>query len=216
MSEQEDGRSGSDGRAEEARELASLLAVSPAEIAAIPSRLTGLLLAQIRLAREDPLTGVANRRGIDERLAYEWERARRHHRPLSILLLDVDNLKQVNDEQGHEAGDEVLRSVARELRAIVRSIDFVGRCGGDEFVVICTEANLDAAAVIGRKIGAQLSAPVSLGLATLRPRQTTKELLIAADRALYRDKTKHHGGVTPAPVIAMETKRAEINQPAPA
>lgn len=201
MREQGDGRSGSDGRAQDAEELAALLALPPAEIAAIPSRLTGLLLAHLRLAREDSLTGVANRRGIDERLAYEWERARRHQRPLSILLLDVDNLKDVNDEQGHAAGDEVLRSVAREVKAIVRSIDFVGRSGGDEFVVICTESDQDAATVVARKIESQLSAPVSLGVATLKPQQTVKELLITADAALYRAKTKHHSGVSAAPIV---------------
>ena len=146
-----------------------MLELPAAEINAIPSRLTGLLLAHMRLAREDSLTGVANRRGIDERLAYEWERARRHHRALSILLLDVDNLKEVNDEHGHAAGDEVLRAVAREVKAQIRSIDFVGRSGGDEFLVICTESDEDAANVVGRKIRAQLSAPVQQAAAMALP-----------------------------------------------
>ena len=195
--------SGSDVNADEARALASLLGLPPADLEAIPPRLVGVLLGHVRLAREDGLTGVANRRGIEGRLAHEWERARRHRHPLSIVLLDVDNLKQINDEQGHAAGDEVLRGVARQLRVIVRSIDFVGRSGGDEFIVICPESNEAAVAVVGHKIESRLSPQVSIGVATLGSQRTPQELLMSADRALYGVKTVHHRGAAGAPAMSV-------------
>ena len=154
---------------------------------------------------------MANRRGIDERLAYEWERARRHRRPLSIIMLDVDGLKGVNDTDGHAAGDEVLRRLAQELKALVRSIDFVGRIGGDEFLVVCVESDHEAARVVGGKILAGLSAPVSLGLASLRVGQTMQQLMLAADLALYGAKQAHQGGIAPplSPELAEGSRRGE-------
>src|SRR5579871_5905575 len=106
--------------------------MSGAQLAGIPTPLIGPLLSQLRMTRIDALTGVANRRGIDERLADEWNRARRHGRSLSVILLDVDDLKAINDAQGHAAGDDLLRQVASELAALLRGTDLIGRRGGDE------------------------------------------------------------------------------------
>lgn len=191
MREPRNGSSASNG---DRHELASLLGIPAAELELISPRVVSLLLAHVRMAREDSLTGLANRRGIDERLAFEWERARRHNRPLSVVLLDLDNLKEVNDQRGHEAGDDLLRAVAVQLRSTVRSIDQVGRWGGDEFLVICIETGEAAAALVGRKIADRLPAPVSYGVATLQRGQTAKELLSVADRALYRAKERRHVG----------------------
>lgn len=180
------------GLTPERRELASLLAVPDAELASIPAHLTGLLLSQLRMTRTDALTQVANRRGIDERLADEWRRARRHGRPLSVILLDVDDLKGINDAQGHAAGDDALRKVASELAALLRATDHLGRSGGDEFVLVCPETDETAAAAVARKILRRLAVAVSVGVSTLRPEQSLTELLIEADRALYQVKSSHH------------------------
>ena len=95
--------------------------------------------ATARLAYTDPLTGAGNRRLLNERLAYEIARHGRHRRPLSVVVMDLDGFKRVNDRFGHAAGDEVLRDVAAALKATVRDQDTVVRQGGDEFCVLAPE-----------------------------------------------------------------------------
>jgi diguanylate cyclase (GGDEF)-like protein len=180
-------------------ELASLLALDDAELADLPTQLVGPLLSQLRMTRIDGLTAVANRRGIDERLETEWRRARRHGRPLSVILLDVDDLKGINDAHGHAAGDEALRQVAFGLVALLRTTDLLGRSGGDEFVLICPEADQAAVAAVALKIRQGLVVPVSVGCATLRPEQSLQELLAEADRALYQVKSALHHTTSRAP-----------------
>ena len=180
----------------------------------------GLALANIRLREtlrlqsiRDPLTGLYNRRFMDEALRRELARARRSQRPLALALVDVDHFKQFNDRHGHEAGDLVLQQVARALESRVRSSDVVCRFGGEEFVVLMAELTPDLAlrraeellqAVRelelthgGRPLGA-LSA--SLGLAFFPQHgEQPQPLLEAADTALYAAKHAGRDRVVTAP-----------------
>ncbi|HSM93311.1 MAG TPA: GGDEF domain-containing protein [Anaeromyxobacteraceae bacterium] len=160
-------------------------------------------------ALQDPLTGLDNRRMLEERLEAELASAKRHDRLLAILMVDIDRFKAVNDQRGHLAGDEALRMVARTLRATVRQEDFVARFGGEEFVVIAPETGLDGARQLGERIrhaversrcvwqDQELSVTVSVGAtvsllpAELLPGETARQLVDVADRALYR--AKHEG-----------------------
>jgi diguanylate cyclase (GGDEF)-like protein len=157
-------------------------------------------------ALQDPLTGLYNRRMLEDRLGSELAGAARHGRVVSILMVDIDHFKAVNDTHGHLAGDEVLRMVAATLRATIRKEDFVARFGGEEFVVIARETALDGATLLGERIrraversrcvwqDLELTATVSVGVtvATLPerfvPGETERRLIDAADRALYRAK----------------------------
>jgi len=154
-------------------------------------------------AKRDPLTGLANRAGIDfafERLI-AVQRARGGS--LSCAVVDIDHFKSLNDNHGHPAGDAVLRVVARALLASVRSIDIVGRTGGDEFIVILPDADLlaahniadgvrsaigsiDVRAVLGPETLGGITA--SVGVAELGPDDTIQTLIERADRCLYRAK----------------------------
>ncbi|WP_237476828.1 GGDEF domain-containing protein [Lichenibacterium dinghuense] len=149
----------------------------------------------------DPLTGLANRRRFDERLADEVRRARAIGLPLSLLALDIDHFKRVNDTHGHAAGDLVLKQVATLIAAKSRHLDTPCRVGGEEFVVIVPglEGGFAAAAAerlrravaettVSLQDGGELRATVSLGLATLRPGETADMLSRRADAALYGAK----------------------------
>jgi diguanylate cyclase (GGDEF)-like protein/PAS domain S-box-containing protein len=149
------------------------------------------------LAITDGLTGVANRRAFDERLALEVTRAARYDQPLSLVLLDIDRFKSFNDTFGHQSGDDVLRQVAVLLAGAARETDFVARYGGEEFVVVLPHTDhADALAQAERFRVALEVAPWlqraitgSFGVATWSPAVTTGEELVAeADRALYQAK----------------------------
>ena len=105
-----------------------------------------------RIARSDPLTGLANRRHLDEQLAAHAASAARHHHELSVAVVDIDNFKSVNDTFGHNAGDTVLREVARRIAASARVEDIVGRWGGEEFIVILPHCGVDGASVVSERI----------------------------------------------------------------
>jgi two-component system, cell cycle response regulator len=165
----------------------------------------------------EPLTGLANRRHFMERLGVELAAAQRHGRPLALLFLDVDHFKRVNDEHGHLAGDEALKTVADVLRAAVRKEDLVARFGGEELVVLARETGLTGARTLaerirraverartsfgGREIAVTVSVgvAVSVGLTRFEPGRTETELLGAADRALYRAKQRGRNTVVAAP-----------------
>ena len=104
-----------------------------------------------KLADRDPLTGFFNHRYLHERLSEEVLRAVRTRRPLSVVMLDLDDFKLVNDTYGHMVGDEVLREVARRLLSSVRSYDFVGRYGGEEFVLLLPGTSSDEAMIIAER-----------------------------------------------------------------
>ncbi|MGH2848432.1 MAG: diguanylate cyclase domain-containing protein, partial [Thermoleophilaceae bacterium] len=154
-----------------------------------------------RLAYEDPLTGLANRRALEERLDRAVARAVERRAPLALLLCDVDELKAINDEQGHAAGDRALQRVTEALvaAAAARPGNLVGRLSGDEFCVVMEGAGLDHARALAAATLAALDAEgeerllISCGAAALdRGVTTPSELLRAADAALYR--AKRNGG----------------------
>jgi diguanylate cyclase (GGDEF)-like protein len=159
-----------------------------------------------RLATTDPLTDLSNARVFHERLRQELGRVDRSHESLSLLILDLDSLKRINDHYGHQAGDEALRSVADAIRNGLREIDLGARLGGDEFGVLAPRTNAESALVLGERLRAlvrthdraasDLGATVSIGIVSLVPsrgeRPTPGALMAAADEALYQ--AKREGG----------------------
>jgi diguanylate cyclase (GGDEF)-like protein len=150
----------------------------------------------------DALTGLANRHAFQVRLREEWRRSRRYRAPLALLLIDVDGLKRVNDEQGHEAGDRVLRDVAGAIRHTLRGTDIGARWGGDEFAIIAPNTGPQAAQRLAHRLLAHTRArtrddgaplTVSVGLAVFDPTQrrrgSTEMLMRDADEALLRAKS---------------------------
>jgi len=149
------------------------------------------LLARVEaIARTDELTGLANRRAMDEEIRRELTRARRMGYQVTLAMLDLDHFKAYNDRHGHPAGDELLREAANAWRIAVRETDFIARWGGEGFVVLlpsCPSAN--AADIIGRLRDA-VPAPqtVSAGVATWDGLESAESLLARTDRALYEAK----------------------------
>lgn len=149
-----------------------------------------------KLAALDQLTGLYNRRSGEQRLAEEMSRAVRHDRPLTLLLMDLDNLKQINDRFGHAAGDLLLKQFAERLQRAIRGSDLAVRLGGDEFMVLLPECRADEVGhVLGRLEGLQvgyehetIECRFSRGWTDFRPGETAGELLKRADEALYENK----------------------------
>ena len=108
------------------------------------------------LATTDPLTGLLNRRAIEKQIQFEWERARRYGLPLSLLMIDLDGLKRVNDVGGHSAGDRVLRGAATAISCTLRASDFGGRWGGDEFVILAPHTSRESARQLAERVGARI------------------------------------------------------------
>lgn len=109
------------------------------------------------LSRSDPLTGLPNRRYIDDHLAASLSATRRHDHPLSVLFIDIDGFKQINDRSGYEAGDDVLRAIADRIRSALRIEDLVGRWGGEEFLAVLTHTDLPGAAVVAERVRAAVA-----------------------------------------------------------
>lgn len=162
-------------------------------------------LALKQLADTDELTKLANRRHLMEELKLEVERSRRYGGPLSLVILDLDRFKRVNDEHGHATGDEVLVETARAMEFVCRDPDHPARMGGEEFAVLLPETDEDGARVaadrlrieIARRIhtgrdGREFGVTASVGVATLHPESEmgVDELIQAADEALYRAKSE--------------------------
>lgn len=164
-----------------------------------------------RMALHDQLTGLANRQLLQERLDQAIATAERSSRPLSVVFLDLDGFKVVNDSCGHAIGDSVLQQVANRLRATVRTTDTIARYGGDEFVVICEDTDTDAVAHLTDRILATIKEPLdevpeqypvsaSIGVALLAPDAnsvvTTDGILGLADAAMYQSKNAGKDRVT--------------------
>lgn len=160
-----------------------------------------------KLSRIDGLTGLYNRRHIDEQLQKGLNIARRHDQPLAVLMLDIDHFKLINDVEGHPAGDRVLQEFARRLEAATRVGDVVGRWGGEEFIVIAPQTDMDGALRLGERIRAavadegmetgdhRVSVTVSIGCVV---GLDAAELIDHADAALYRSKSEGRNRVTAA------------------
>jgi len=150
-----------------------------------------------KLATTDALTDAFNRRKFNELTLAELERVRRYGRPLSLFILDIDHFKRVNDTYGHEAGDQVLVTLAGLLRAGIRATDSLARWGGEEFVVLSPGVTADGEAHLAERLRAAAAAhdhasvgtvTASFGVAEHSPGETPDELFARADRALYRAK----------------------------
>jgi diguanylate cyclase (GGDEF)-like protein len=123
-----------------------------------------LLHAEVqKLAITDSLTGYLNRRGFDEVSTRELERANRFGRPLSVIMIDIDNFKDINDTYGHVIGDRVLQQLAGRLQTSLRDVDVLGRYGGDEFIVLLPEADVEMASAVAERIRIEFYQPLSLG-----------------------------------------------------
>jgi len=144
------------------------------------------------LTLHDPLTGLANRRLMDIVLKRNISRAKRHKRPLSVIMLDIDRFKKYNDTYGHSRGDEVLADVAGVLTKETRDIDLAVRYGGEEFLLVLSETGIMAAREtaerIRRSIEAKTEVTVSLGVSAYTADSTETDLVETADRALYKAK----------------------------
>ncbi|ALJ33963.1 diguanylate cyclase [Azospirillum brasilense] len=154
-----------------------------------------------RLSITDSLTGVSNRRHFVEAAEQELARARRHGRPVTLLMLDLDHFKSINDTHGHAVGDEALRTFTAACRALLRENDLLGRTGGEEFAILLPETDIAGARMVAERIRrrtAELAVPagdetvrftVSIGVACCAAgTRDVDAMLSSADEALYRAK----------------------------
>jgi diguanylate cyclase (GGDEF)-like protein len=169
-------------------------------------------------ASTDHLTGLANRRRFERQLEREVARTARHGRPFSLITIDIDHFKQVNDSYGHEAGDEAIKTLARVLQQGTRGIDLAARIGGEEFAVILTETNLSGAVEVAERLRVTLKSveiqavgqiAASFGVAECPSQaETARELVARADAALYeakregRDRVARASEVTSNSIVA--------------
>ena len=181
------------------------------------------LFAQMQhQALTDGLTGCYNRRSFELQLERDLHLATRMRQPLSLIMLDLDNFKQINDQAGHEAGDVALRMLADNLRAELRAVDTAARFGGDEFVVILPQANVEGAMLVAerlRKRIQQMEVPgfgqvtSSFGVATFPNHASSRDtLVVAADRALYVSKNAGRNRVSVIDPASLEAA-LEDNKP---
>jgi diguanylate cyclase (GGDEF)-like protein len=186
------------------------IARSDLPVMSILAKQIGVSLERARLFQEvqslaltDALTGLQNRRSIFELGRIEFSRAERMDRPFSCMMLDLDHFKQINDEYGHQVGDEVLKEFAKRCQSSVREVDLIGRYGGEELIILLPETDRDIAVIVAERLrastsetqfichGKSISLTVSIGVATKDENTTHFEALIArADQALYIAKHK--------------------------
>jgi diguanylate cyclase (GGDEF)-like protein len=162
--------------------------------------LRDLNIALKEASTHDALTGIANRRLLTERLREETERAKRYSRPLCVVMVDIDRFKAINDDHGHEVGDNVLMEVVRVMEAEIREQDLCGRWGGEEFLLLMPETSTESAVRIMERLRQavaklrvrvnddSLSVTVSLGMAQLRHDENYSSAINRADVALLRAK----------------------------
>ena len=166
------------------------------------ARLRELLAMTEREAMTDPLTAVHNRRALEQALSRAASRAARDSHAYSVLLIDVDGLKRLNDRQGHAAGDRALRLIATATTEAIRGYDVVARYGGDEFVVVLHDSSSEAARATAERIRAKArqllssdaalsGTTISIGVATWTPGCTPEDLLAEADKDMYASKQRN-------------------------
>ncbi len=158
-------------------------------------------LAEERVqAMTDPLTNVPNRLGYDKQIACEFSRWQRYNSPLSILVCDIDFFKKINDNYGHKAGDRALMAIAKSMDMHIRETDYLARVGGEEFVVLLPETNLQQAEIVAEKLrkgvescvfvyeGKPVPITISGGIAEFSTGDQVDDVYVRADKALYRAK----------------------------
>lgn len=155
----------------------------------------------VEMAMRDPLTGAFNRRALDDALDREVELARRQHLPMSLIVIDIDHFKKINDEHGHAFGDDILVAVSRAIENAIRRCDLLFRFGGEEFVVLASHANDKGAMLLAERVresvaaikmvhGQDVQVTVSAGVADLRAGDDGRTLFGRADDALYEAKIR--------------------------
>ena len=165
------------------------------------------LIAQLQVqALSDGLTSCYNRRAFEMQLQRDLHLATRMRQPLSLIMLDADNFKKINDESGHDTGDTALRMIADNLRAELRAVDSAARFGGDEFAVILPQADLEGAVIVAERLRRRIAETeipgygfitASFGIATFPTHASSRDtLVVAADRALYHSKTSGRNQVS--------------------
>jgi len=165
-----------------------------------PLRNALLYREAVALSQKDPLTGINNRAALDEALQRETGLAKRHNAPLSLIMLDIDHFKSVNDQYGHTTGDSVIKGVVDCAKYCVRSTDMLFRYGGEEFVVLLRNTELDGAKLLAERVREKVEAKrfsknkrrinltVSGGVSSLAQGENAITLFQQADQALYRAK----------------------------
>ena len=170
--------------------------------------------------RTDPLTGIKNRRGMDDAFGSQFALLDRYETPFSVAIFDIDNFKRINDEHGHLHGDRVLQQLSNLMSGSVRETDLLARYGGEEFVILMPETDLAGASIIcerlREKIEQELTITVSGGLTASTPDDTQEMLISRADLALYqakadgRNRIYAHDGINAKPVE--QIMAAEVEQ----
>lgn len=169
-----------------------------------------------RLAHTDRLTGVLNRRALEQLIANEVKRGHRYHRPFSVLFIDLDHFKVINDRHGHDVGDVVLSLLAAEVSPMLRESDQLGRWGGEEFLILCSETGCEDALCLAERIRRHVEQyefptvkqlTLSIGIACLDKAQSAAELIAEADRAMYEAKQSGRNRTVLAPAWMERWKR---------
>jgi diguanylate cyclase (GGDEF)-like protein len=177
------------------------------------------------LARTDPLTGAMNRRAMEEAALRETARSIRHAHALSMIMIDIDNFKQLNDARGHAAGDSALRALVCRVKAALRQQDLLARTGGEEFAILLPDTAAQAASVIAERVRLaveQLTVPfetgpirmtVCAGVAEFEPHTSWEAMMRQADAAMY--EAKQHGRNLVSARVAAAGKSGEIRTAVP-
>lgn len=191
-----------DEREKEAQRQVGLLSSRVREMEAEIGQLHHRVRAEQANAMQDVLTGIPNRLAYERRSAEEFARWRRYKHDLTMLVLDIDHFKRINDLYGHQAGDKVLRIIAQLLSKQLRDTDFMARYGGEEFVVLLSETTLDGARIAAEKLcgcvrecefhhsGQRVPITISCGITLFKEGDTVSQVFERADAALYRCKLK--------------------------